>query len=147
VVRDDAQESLGEIGDKGALSLIERLLDDVEPIVRSHGATVVASLGGARTKGLLKRKLATEKSEHAQAGLLTALFSLGEPQTLLPLLRHLKSRDYLVRCATAHYVESLELSSEERPLFLNALREAKRKSLHRADESTMESVLKRVGGW
>jgi HEAT repeat protein len=142
VVRDDAQESLEVIGDKGALPLIERLLDDVEPVVRSHGATVVAALGGRRSKKLLRAKLAAEKSEHAQAGLLTGLFMVGEPNGLMPLLEHLRSSDYVVRCATAHYIERLDLSREERALVRKALRDAKRNALHRADESTMETVLK-----
>ena len=142
IVRDDAQESLEVIGDKGALPLIERLLDDVEPVVRSHGATVVAALGGRRSKKLLQAKIAAEESEHAQAGLLTGLFMIGEPHLLAPLLEHLKSPDYLVRCATAHYLERLDLNREERTLARKALREAKRKALHRADESTMETVLK-----
>ncbi len=144
VVRDDAQESLEAIGDRGALPLIERLLDDVEPVVRSHGATLVASLGGRRSSKLLKAKLNVEKSERAQAGLLTALFMVGDREVLVPLLEHLESQIYQVRCATAKYVEGLELNSEERALARKAMRKAKRNALHRADESTMEAVLKRM---
>jgi HEAT repeat protein len=142
VVRDDAQESLGWIGDQGALPQIARLLEDEEPVVRSHCATVLADLGGKPYKKLLKAHLAVETAEHPQAGFLTALINLGERALLPRLLEYLESGQYIVRCATANYLGHIDLSASEKRLAVKALRKAEREPIARADQSTAQTVLK-----
>ena len=141
VIRDDAQESLGWIGDRGALPQIARLLEDDEPVVRSHCATVLADLGGKTYKKLLKARLIVETAEHPQAGLLTALINLGERALLPRLLGYLKSGEYLVRCATANYLEHIDLTASEKLLAMRALRRAAREPITRADQSSAQCVL------
>ena len=101
LVRLQAAEALGEIGDKGALSKLRALLRDKDPSVRRYVAEAIGRLGGVRDRTLLIKALKDEQSKSARVGLYHGLYLLDWKQTLPDLISLLDSKECLVRSAAA----------------------------------------------
>jgi len=144
VVRAQAIESLGLVGDTSAIPKIVPLLLDSEPFVRSYAASTIGEFGDRSYAKRLRQSLKCEKNELAMVGLLTGLFMLGERIVFQRILELLSSSDYHVRCSVANALEILALSKEEARLAIDALAEARRRPIAAADRSTANRVLKKL---
>ncbi len=140
LVRIETLESLVQIGDKKALPLIAKRLQDGDVLVRSYAAWAIGELKGRKYMKALTRALKVEKEDRAIVGFAGALFALGDAAQLPVLLELLSSADYHVRCASANTLSDLEFNSDQIQSILAALGHAAAHSLHVADRSNMETV-------
>ena len=144
LVRIETLESLGRIGDKKALPLILKSLDDSSPLVRSYAARFIAELGGKGYLQVLANRNLAEQDEVAKVGLAYALFLLGDSAQLAVLLDLLSSDNYRVRCASANSLSALDFTPAQLQTVLRALSYAGRNALEVADRSTMSRVRKEL---
>lgn len=144
LVRIETLESLGRIGDKKAVPLIVKRLDDDRPLVRSYAARFVADLGGKQYLPALVKRKTQEEDDVARVGLAYALFSLGDLTELSVLLELLSSDNYTVRCASANSLSSLNFTPAQGRTVLAAVSHAAHNALAVADRSTMERVEKEL---
>lgn len=146
LVRIEAMESLAYLGDESALPAIANLLSYKNPLVRAYAARSIAALRGGRAYAQrLKNMLSLEKQESARAGLLEALFLLGEHETFTSLLGLLSSTDYRVRCAIANTLAEIPLDKNQRKAATLALMQAEQHAIAVADKTTVASTLKDLG--
>jgi HEAT repeat protein len=144
LVRIETLESLERIGDKKAVPLMVKRIDDDRPLVRSYAARFVADLGGKQYLQTLVKRKTKEKDDVARVGLAYALFSLGDSTQLSVLLELLSSANYTVRCAAANSLSALKFTPAQRQAVLAALAQAAQNALAVADRSTMERVEKEL---
>ncbi|HEX4321231.1 MAG TPA: HEAT repeat domain-containing protein [Acidobacteriaceae bacterium] len=142
MVRIEAIESLSQIDDQSALPLIARMLKDEAPLVRSYAATAIEDLDGAEFVQAIKNAMQVEADDRAKVGFAGALFYFGDASQFLVLLQLLSSPDYTTRCAAANTISSNKLTSEQMQLAFVALGHALHHPIARADQTTMERVLK-----
>jgi HEAT repeat protein len=93
VVRADAAETLGDIGDAGSLSALEAALDDPDEPVRGYAASSLGLLGGPRAKEILDRAYARQAAPRVRVGLAVARYRLGERSALADVPRYVGSGD------------------------------------------------------
>jgi len=84
-----------------ASPVIEKHLDDPEPIVRRTLAEALGVMGNTASVRVLESKLASETSSQARLGMVGALYMLGQTNRLSEILTFLADDDYEVRCAAA----------------------------------------------
>jgi HEAT repeat protein len=144
LVRIATLESLDQIGDKSALPLIATKLHDDNALVRAYAAGAIAQLDGKRYVAEIKRILETETDDNARVGFADALFLMGDQSQFLELLKLLSSSDYRVRCASANALSAAELTPAQVRSALEAVTDAARNALFRADKLTMERVEKEL---
>jgi HEAT repeat protein len=142
LVRVQAVESVGLVGDRGALPAVVRLLSDKDPIVRSYASSTVGALRGSSYLNKLRHALMIEKQNLARVGFYEALFQLGQRKVLPDMLKLLGSSDYHVRCGIANTLERMSLSPSENDLAVKALTVAAQKPIAVADETTTKRVLR-----
>jgi HEAT repeat protein len=142
LVRIETLESLAQIGDKSALPLIAKKLEDVDPLVRSYAATAIEDLDGDEYVHAIRSALSIEKEERAKIGYASALYYFGDANQFQVLLGFLTSSNYLVRCAAANTISIFKLESDELNAAIKAVNHARKNFLYRGDQSTMETVLK-----
>lgn len=102
-----AIQSLGQLGARRAASALELLLDADDNLVRGYSALALSDIGVAEYIHPIQRKLEREECEHTRLLLEVSLFRLGQESRLEPVLSHLESDDYLVRCATANFLTQM----------------------------------------
>jgi len=142
LVRIEALESIVQIDDRSALSLIVGLLQDGEALVRSYAAWAIAVFRGKKHVSAIRKALRSETEEVARRGFRQALFDLGDSEQLPAILEFLSSQNYLVRCACANGIADADLSPAQLEAAREAIAYAREHSLFRGDRTTMERVLK-----
>jgi HEAT repeat protein len=146
LVRVEALEALVRIGDRQALNLITKRLDDNDGLVRSYAAWSIAQLGGTRYVSKIIQRASTENDDIAKVGMVDALFTLGDKTQFPRLLEFLFSDDYLVRCAAANALGAAKLTAKQLRAAIQAVTYAAEHPLVRGDKTTMEKVLKELQG-
>jgi HEAT repeat protein len=146
LVRVQAAESLGLIGDRTALRALWMALRDRSGLVRSYVASAIGDLGKKKDAGRLRRALARERSSRAKVGYYAALHKLGEREAIPRLIELLRSADYRVRCAAANNLGRLVSRGREAETVSRALRAAMREEPTVAARSSFRSSLRLVRG-
>jgi HEAT repeat protein len=111
LVRIETLESLPQIGDRAALPLIAKCLQDEDPVVRAYAATAIEYLDGEEYVAAIEEALKEEKEDRAKVGFAGALFYFGDADQLSILLEFLSSSVYTTRCAAANTICDFELTS------------------------------------
>jgi HEAT repeats len=101
LVRLQAAETLGAIGDRAALVPLRRALDDRSPLVRRYVAEAIGRLGTQTDVRRLQARIRRERSQSAKVGLWHGVYLLGVSDALPQLFSLLKSRNYAIRSAVA----------------------------------------------
>jgi epoxyqueuosine reductase len=65
--------ALGNSGVDDAISPLEKLIHDHDPLVRSHSAWALGEIGGKRAKGILEKSLTVEPDEEVRREIIGAL--------------------------------------------------------------------------
>jgi len=107
IVRADAAETLGDIGDAGSPSALEAALDDPDEPVRGYAASSLGLLGGPRAKEILDRAYAREAAPRVRVGLAVARYRLGERSALAEVPRYVRSGDEDLATVTLNELEFL----------------------------------------
>ncbi|HJT27272.1 MAG TPA: HEAT repeat domain-containing protein [Pyrinomonadaceae bacterium] len=145
LVRIEAAESLGAIGDRKALPALWRAINDRSPLVRSYVAGAIGAFGRASDIPELEQRLKKESSDTVKIGIYQALYELGRKDMLPPLISLLmESGDYRVRIATATILAKVVLDKSNAPTILDALRRALKQEKTIAGKSAIRSNLKIV---
>lgn len=145
LVRIEAAEAMGAIGDHKVLPALRRAMDDRSPLVRSYVAGAIGAFGREKDIPELERRLKNEKSDTAKVGIYQALYELGRHDMLRPLiLLLLESSDYRVRIATAKILSQVVLDKSNAPTILDALRRSLKQEQTIAGKSAIRSSL-RIG--
>lgn len=144
LVRVETIESLTRIGDKSALPLLIKMLQDEHNIVRSYAAHGIGDLCGKRYKSELRQALKDEADERAKVGMAYGLFALGDTSALSLLIDFLGSSSYVIRCAAANSMVDLDLDAQQHEQVVAAVSHAAENSLFPADRSTMEKIKKEL---
>lgn len=144
LVRIEALESIVQIDDKSALSLIVGLLQDRDALVRSYAAWAIAVLRGKKYVPAIRQAFRSETEEIARRGFRQALFDLGDSEQFPAILEFLSSQDYLVRCACANGIADAKLNPTQLKAAGEAIAYARGHALFRGDRTTMERVLKEL---
>ena len=143
LVRLQAAEALGMIGDKKALPGLRATLKDKDPSVRSYVAEALGRLGGANERRLLTNTLRSERSENARLGLFYGLYLLGNGHVLSDLLSFLDSESYLVRSSAAAALRDVKGNRAATRKTIPKLREVLKRETTAAREQ-MESTLRHL---
>lgn len=130
VVRADAAETLGNIGDAGSLSVLEAALDDPDEAVRGYTASSLGLLGGPRAKEILDRAYGREVARRVLVALAVARYRLGERSALADVPRYLRSGDEDLATVTLNELEFL--MDRDPPSFLRDDMEQIRTTLEEA---------------
>lgn len=142
LVRIEALECLAYLGDHRALPAIASLLSDISPLVRAYAARSIAALeGGTSYVQQLNDILGSEKHDSARAGILEALFLLGEQKAFTPFLQLLSSTDYRVRCGIANSLAEIHLNQDQLVAAISALVQAGQHAIAKADKLTVMRTL------
>ena len=144
LVRIGTLESLTQIGDRAALPLIVKRLQDDDSLVRAYAATSIAELRGQEFVTAIERASKRETDENARVGFASALFTLGDAGQFSVLLESLMSADYHVRCSSANALSVADLTRAQLEAALEAIAHAARHALAVADRSTMQRVEKEL---
>jgi len=147
VVRADAAETLGTIGDAGSLSALEAGLDAPDEAVRGYAASSLGLLGGPRAKEIVDRAHAREAAPRVRVGLAVARYRLGERSAMSDVPRFVRSGDEDLATVTLNELEFL--LDRDPPSYLpedmeqigTTLDEASRFSILR---SHVESIRRRI---
>lgn len=105
LVRTEAAQALGTIGDRKALPRLRAALIDDSPLVRRYIAEAIGRLGTLKDRAILSAVLKTERSTCAKVGLWHGLYLLGARDVLPNLISLLNSANYIIRSATALALE------------------------------------------
>ena len=111
-----AAESLGELGDRGAVDFLVERMRDSAPGVRHHAATALGRLGDVRAAATLIRALA-EDDEELRTRTTRALAQLGEP-AVEPLVTATSDGEWKVRMHSATALGALSDERAVAPLIL-----------------------------
>ncbi len=149
LVRVEAADSLGAIGDARAAAALRRALGDPSPLVRAYAAAALGDLGRPSDAAILRRRLAIEKRRRVHVGLLGALYVLGDDDAFPRLLELSAHSNYRVRCAVANRVaflqESKQVTREHQVLARRVLLEAAAREQTVAASSSIAKALKCLG--
>jgi HEAT repeat protein len=105
LVRLQAAEALGVIGDPAARTPLRLAIEDPSPLVRRYVAEALGRVGSKKDAALIARRLQRERSESAKLGLWHGAYLLGQREALSELLHLLNSKSYTIRSATAVALE------------------------------------------
>jgi HEAT repeat protein len=119
-------------------------LKDEDPLVRSYTAEAIAGLNVSEYVKTLRQASIEELDERAKVGISRALFQFVDSNRFSLLLQLLESKNYVFRCAAANTLTRLSLSRPQLKLIFVTLSHAAQIPIARAEESTMESVLKEL---
>jgi len=145
LVRIEAAEAMGAIGDRKTLPALRRAMNDHSPLVRSYVAAAIGAFGRQKNIPELEQRLKNEKSDTAKVGIYQALYQLGKHDKLKPLISLLlESSDYRVRIATAKILSQVVLDKSNAATILEALRRALKQEQTIAGRSAIRSSL-RIG--
>jgi hypothetical protein len=144
LVRVQAAESLGLIGDQAALRSLWMALKDRSGLVRGYVATTIGDLGTDKDMVRLRRALILERSPRAKVGYYEALHKLGSRDAIAQLIELTRARDYRVRCAAANTLGRLASRRREAETVSRALRAAMREESTVAARSSFRSSLRLV---
>jgi HEAT repeat protein len=145
LIRIEAAESIGAIGDQKALPSLWKVLHDRSPLVRSYVAAAIGELGNRADIKNLEREFQKERSDTVKVGYYHAIYSLGQHNVLPNLLSLLESKDYRVRCATANTLCDGDIVNQSNVFtILNALNAAlkKEKKTALAPRRTIQSSIR-----
>ena len=142
LVRVEAAESLGLIGDRGARHALWRALKDQSGLVRSYVASAIGDVGSKKDLARLQRALARERSPIAKVGFYEALHRLGGHDVIPGLTELTRAKDYRVRCAAANTLGRLASRRSEAEAISRALRAAIRQEATVAARSSFRSSLR-----
>jgi HEAT repeat protein len=142
IVRIECLETLERIADKRALPAIKRTLHDRSPLVRGYAILAIARLGGNEEIYNLQKLLKKEKNAFPKACLFSAIYSLGNRDSLKDLLLFLCHGSYRIRCATANILGGLNYSRQDRIMVLKQLISAFRRESTIAAKSSLRSSIK-----
>ncbi len=93
LIRASAAEALGDIGDKGALPVLEQSVCESDEAVRAYSANSIGLLGSAQNLSKLAENLEAENSLRVKAELLGARYRLGASEDIESLLNLLDKAD------------------------------------------------------
>jgi len=144
LVRVEAAESLGLIGDQRARRALWRALRDRSGLVRSYVASAIGVIGNKRDLAKLQRALARERSPVAKVGFYEALHRLGGHDAITRLIELTRAGDYRVRCAAANTLGGLASRRWEGETISKALRAAIREEPTVAARSSFRSSLRLI---
>lgn len=142
LVRVETADSLGAIGDQGALPGLWKATRDKSSLVRSYASSSIGEMGRESDKRKLWSLLSKERSPRAKLGILEGLFSLGERRALFDILVFLKSKDYRIRCSVVNIVSGFHLSSKEKPLVLKTFSSHLKNEKSEAVRTTIRRAVK-----
>lgn len=143
LVRIEAAESLGAIGDRKALPALWRGMNDRSPLVRSYVAAAIGAFGRKKDITELEHRSTHEKSDAAKVGMYQALYELGRQDILISLISLLlESSDYRVRIGTAKTLSQIVLDRSNAATILDALRRALKQEQTIAGRSALRSSLR-----
>lgn len=145
LVRVEAAESLGLIGDRRARGALWRALKDQSGLVRSYVASAIGDIGSKQDLARLQRALAMERSPVAKVGFYEALHRLGGHDAIPRLIDLTRATDYRVRCAAANTLGGLASRRSEAETISKALRAAIREEPTVAARSSFRSSLRLLG--
>lgn len=144
LVRAEAADSLGAIGDSRAARGLKRALGDRSRLVRMYAASSLGEVGNRRDCAVIRNRLYIERRADVRVGLLTALHMLGDDAALARMLKSIDHPDYHVRCVVANAISSLRLRGHDRVVARQALRDAAAKETTSAAASAIAGALRRV---
>jgi HEAT repeat protein len=144
LVRVQAAESLGLIGDRTAVPALWMALKDRSGLVRGYVADAIGDLGTNKDVVRLRCALGRERSPRAKVGYFAALHTLGEREAIPELIALMRNADYRVRCAAANTLGRLASRRRENETVSRALRTAMRGEPTAAARSSFRSSLRRV---
>lgn len=124
LVRTEAAESLGAIGDKRAKHALEHAVNDRSPLVRAYAASAMARIRGHINMSALRKRVAIERNPQVRASLFEALYAAGDLSFLPRLFRLLNHANYRVRCAAANAIGAMALTDEDRAEAIRRLHDA-----------------------
>src|SRR5262245_49065742 len=142
LVRTEAAESLGAIGDPRARRVLRGAMTDRSPLVRAYAASAIANIRGRSDAALLRKRLAVERNPQVRASLVEALYSAGDRSALPRLLKFLSNKNYRVRCAAANAIGAAKPTKEDRASAIGALRDAANKERTAAAASSIGATLR-----
>ena len=142
LVRVEALDSLGAIGDRRAVARIACCLRDKKPLVRAYAASALGELKARKYLSQLQRQFQNEKNESARVGLAAARFEMGDAAGFDDLLSFLGSTQYVVRCAAANSLTYLKLNKGQKAKALAAITYASKNFIARADQPTMLEAIR-----
>lgn len=108
--------------DRASVARLRELAEDhPSPLVRCYAVSGLAEVQGKAAAPFLLKRRKVENSRRVQVDLDAALFQAGFDDALDRIVRHLTSRDFLVRCRAASLL-AYARPRRKRSLILDALR-------------------------
>ncbi len=147
LVRLQAAEVCGVLGDRSALPQLRPLLHDRSALVRSYAAEAIGRVGTAADRRRLCDRLKHERSTSARLGLYHGLYLRGGRTILTRLIALLTSRNYLMRSATASALQDTAPHEYDAGLAVRAIRAAMKEETTPAKEhmrKTLAALSRRI---
>jgi HEAT repeats len=142
LVRIEASESLGNLGDRRSLPFLRKTLDDRSPLVRRYAAIAIGKIGLQVDIATISAKCQQDQNPVSRVGYWQALYMLRKPGALEKLLGLLKYRDYRIRCAAAHALEVTGCSDSDRVIAIRILKKMYEHEPTMAAQSSIQSSLR-----
>jgi HEAT repeat protein len=125
MVRVNAADSLGQIGDRRAIRpLIQLMNNDKAVLVRALAADALGNFRAHVVRVAIKAALRRERRAMVRIRMLFSLYRLGEESRLEELSRYLLAPGYRDRCAVANSIADARIVGRRRNAFRSMLREA-----------------------
>jgi hypothetical protein len=140
LVRVQAAEALGVIGDRRALPRLRVGLSDSYPLVRRYVAEAIGRLGNRADARIVQSAFRKERAPSASVGLAHAAYLLREPWGLAALASLLRSKNYQVRSAAASALRDATRTAGDRRQSSAAIDDALKTETTPAREAMEESL-------
>lgn len=124
------------------MPVLRRTLNDRSPFVRRYVAIAIGKFGIEDDIGRLSAQCRRDRNPISRVGYWEALYILGKQGSLPKLLAFLKHKDYRIRCASAHALESTSCSGSDSAVAIQVLKERSRYETTVAAQSSIQSSLR-----